>query len=165
MKKAKNIALLVGLVCHLLVVLWALARFVFDAVGNIDGTNWLWYCFVSYVMPALTVSLLGVLPLVLLVRNLKNKTGNALPIVTLTVNGILLLGTLFFSFASLISSVPQYIIYSQLGLIDSYITVTISFLSNNVCLVSGFAFLFVGSVLSLSNKQRTTNQETTRREY
>ena len=96
--------------------------------------------------------LLMLAPVLLFIRNLKNKTGKALPIISVIINCIILSLRLFSLFTP---AIPQYIIYNKLGLIDTYFVIFISFLSEG-----GFLFIFgclsliIGSVLSLKKAEK-----------
>ena len=57
-------------------------------------------------------------------------------------------------FSLVIPTIPQYIIYSELGLIDTYFTVIIGFLANGGLLfIVGYLSLIIGSVLSLPKRK------------
>ncbi|MGN0493338.1 MAG: hypothetical protein ACI4F7_06795, partial [Acutalibacteraceae bacterium] len=87
-------------------------------------------------------------PVLLLIRNLKNKIGKILPIVSI-INCVIL-----FCIIST-PAVPQYIIYSKLGLVNIYLTVIMGFLKNGGFLfIIGNLSLITGSILSLPKKER-----------
>ena len=105
--------------------------------------------------------LLLIIPVSLLAKNLKTKARTLLPIISIIINSTVLLWVLFLSFTP---AIPQYIIYSKLGLIDTYFTVIMRFLeSGGLLLVIGHVALIVGSFLSLpkKKKQNTINDKDT----
>jgi len=86
----------------------------------------------------------------LLLCNLKNKNVKILSIVTILVSVIAFAMTLF---GSVTPAIPQYLIYSKIGLIDTYFTVLLSFFTSGgfVLLISHLHFI-IGGVLSLRKK-------------
>lgn len=160
MKKGKNITLLVGIACVSAVVIWQVIKTIFHyfSILNEDGFKY----FIAWdISPIVIMFLLLIIPVSLLARNLKNKTGTLLPIISIIINSTVLLWVLFLSFTP---AIPQYIIYSKLGLIDTYFTVIMGFLeSGGLLLVIGHVALIVGSFLSLpkKKKQNTINYKDT----
>lgn len=160
MKKGKNITLLVGIACVSAVVIWQVIKTIFHyfSILNEDGFKY----FIAWVIsPIVIMFLLLIIPVSLLAKNLKNKTRTLLPIISIIINSTVLLWVLFLSFTP---AIPQYIIYSKLGLIDTYFTVIMRFLeSDGLLLVIGYVDLIVGSFLSLpkKKKQNTINYKDT----
>ena len=145
MKKAKNIVLLIGIICNLLYILLRLAGFVYQCFTILPqwGIDNLKYSIYNYFYP----SLITIALMVLLIRNRKNKTGKVLPIISAMMCGV---GSLSILFSLLTPAIPQYLIYSKLGLIDTYLTIILSFITNGGILVfAGFILLIVGSVMSI----------------
>ncbi|MBQ8551101.1 MAG: hypothetical protein IJ426_07175 [Clostridia bacterium] len=160
MKKGKNITLLVGIACVSAVVIWQVIKTIFHYFSflNEDGFK---YFIAGDISPIVIMFLLLIIPVSLLARNLKNKTGTLLPIISIIINSKVLLWVLFLSFTP---AIPQYLIYSKLGLIDTYFTVIMRFLeSGGLLLVIGHVALIVGSFLSLpkKKKQNTINDKDT----
>ncbi len=154
MKRGKNITLLVGIACVSTVVVWQVIKTIFHyfSILNEDGFKY----FISWdVLPIAIIFLLMIFPIVLLIRNLKNKTGKALPIISIIINGAVLLWVLFLSFTP---TIPQYLIYSKLGIIDTYFSVVLRFFENGGLLfIVGYAALSIGSFLSFpKNKKQNT---------
>ena len=160
MKKGKNITLLVGIACVSAVVIWQVIKTIFHyfSILNEDGFKY----FIAWdISPIVIMFLLLIIPVSLLAKNLKNKTRTLLPIISIIINSTVLLWVLFLSFTP---AIPQYIIYSKLGLIDTYFTVIMRFLeSGGLLLVIGHVALIVGSFLSLpkKKKQNTINYKDT----
>ena len=151
MKKGKNITLLVGVCCVLTAVMLQMIESVIQYISTLamDGAH---RVHIGDVLSIVIIVLLLIIPIALLVRNIKNIAGKWLPIVSIITNGITLLGLLFFLLTPV---VPQYIIYSRLGLINTYITVFIRFLENGGLLfILGYTSLIIGSALSLPNKKK-----------
>ena len=150
MKKSKNIVLLVGILCMAVVFLWSIIRF----LGNLSGapdSNGVTFLLFNDLYPALCLLLLMVLPILLLVRNLKDKGGKVLPILSIAVNSLLLVFGLF----SLVTpAIPQYIVFSKLGLVDTYFTIVFPDLAGGGPLLVGYLLTIVGSVLSLPKKEK-----------
>ena len=118
-------------------------------------------CYIALAMYALPYLIVGYEVFVKVAKNLKNKTGTLLPIISIIINSTVLLWVLFLSFTP---AIPQYLIYSKLGLIDTYFTVIMRFLeSGGLLLVIGHVALIVGSFLSLpkKKKQNTINYKDT----
>lgn len=151
MRKAKNIILLIGIICNSIILLWAVFTGVISLFHTSSGDS-LRYIFFNVILPAIIMLLLMLAPVLLFIRNLKNKTGKALPIISVIINCIILSLRLFSLFTP---AIPQYIIYNKLGLIDTYFVIFISFLSEG-----GFLFIFgclsliIGSVLSLKKAEK-----------
>ncbi len=150
MKKSKNIVLLVGIFCMAAVFLWSMIRFFSGLSGALDG-NGVTFLLFNNLYPALCLLLLMVLPILLLVRNLKDKGGKVLSILSIAVNSLLLVFGLF----SLVTpAIPQYIVFSKLGLIDTYFTIVFGYLASGGLLLVGYLLTIVGSVLSLPKKEK-----------
>ncbi len=160
MKKGKNITLLVGIACVSAVVIWQVIKTIFHyfSILNEDGFKY----FIAWdISPIVIMFLLLIIPVSLLAKNLKNKTRTLLPIISIIINSTVLLWVLFLLFTP---AIPQYLIYSKLGLIDTYFTVIMRFLeSGGLLLLIGHVALIVGSFLSLpkKKKQNTINYKDT----
>ncbi|MBQ3058194.1 MAG: hypothetical protein IJD00_04510 [Clostridia bacterium] len=97
--------------------------------------------------PSLITIALMILPVILLVLNLKNKAGKVLPIISAAMCGGVSLSILF---SSATPAIPQYLIYSKLNLIDTHFISILHFItSGGILLFTGFALLTVGSIMSL----------------
>ena len=146
MKKAKNIVLLIGIICNLLYILLQIFKFVYHCITILPPINLKYFIIGDFVPILITIAIL-ILPVILLIRNLKNKTGKVLPIISAMMCGVVGLSILF---SLLTPAIPQYLIYSKLGLIDTYLTIILSFITNGGILVlAGFVLLIVGSVMSI----------------
>ena len=149
MKKAKNIVLLIGIIFNSLYILLQLFRFVYDCVTVVlrFGFDNLRYFIYNDFFSSLITFALMILPVILLILNLKNKAGKVLPIISAVMCGVVSLSIIF----SLVTpAIPQYLIYSKLGFIDTYFTIILSFItSGGILYFIGFVLLTVGSILSL----------------
>ena len=155
MKNTKNLTLLIGIVCSSVFVLFSLIRFAFNAVNSVTVGATLGYFVFDDLIPALINALLTLLPIILLVSNLKNKTRTTLPIICIVINGLLFIMTLF---TVITPAIPKYLIYSELGLIDTYfVTFTHFFTRGKFLFLMEYALLMIGSVLSLPKKQNKTD--------
>lgn len=159
MKKGKNITLLIGIACILTVVLWKAIEFVFNCSSIIKEDSFK-YSMILDKLPILIIFLFLIIPVILLIRNLKNKTGKLIPIISIIVNSIVLFWVFFFSFSP---DIPRYITINEFGLIDIYFKIIMQFLeSGGLLLVVGYVALIIGSSLSLlKNKQNIINEEGT----
>lgn len=111
MHKSKNILLAVGVI---LFVFDACLMLIFNQPWNAEPN---WHYFRTQVLiSSVSIFLLGVLPTILLVLNLKNKYSKSFTIIASIVSGLLLI---YHSISSVISAVPAYLIFSKLGLVDS----------------------------------------------
>ena len=151
MKKGKNITLLIGITCVFAVVLFQVIESIFHYFSILDKEGFQ-YSITLDIAPIVIVFLLLIIPVILLIGNLKNKTGKVLPIISIIINCVVLLWVLFFSFTP---AIPQYLILSKLQLIDIYLDIIVSFLKNGGLLfVIGYAALIIGSFLSLPKKKK-----------
>ena len=148
MKKAKNIVLLIGIILNSLYILLRLFKFVYDSVTVVPTFSIpIKYFATRDLVPILILLALIILPVVLLVLNLKNKSGKVLPIISAVMCGAIAL-VMVFSFVT--PAIPQYLIYSKLGLVDTYFTIILHFItSGGILLFTGFALLTIGSIISL----------------
>ena len=148
MKKAKNIILLIGVV----VIVLSSAFLTYNFFSLLDFTSMdAEHNFYSYQLPMTIISAFLVLPILLFVRNLMEKTGKVLPVVSIVVNSIILILMVVFSF---VSAVANFIIVSEVGLTEDGVGYLFNFLSNGTFLiVSGLALVIVGSALSLVKKK------------
>ena len=150
MKKAKNIVLLIGVILNFLFILLQIFKFVYHCITILPPINLKYFIIGDFVPILITIAIL-VLPVILLIRNLKNKTGKVLPIISAMMCGV---GSLSILFSLLTPAIPQYLIYSKLGLIDTYLTIILNFITNGGILVlAGFVLLIVGSVMSIFKPQ------------
>ncbi len=147
MKKGKNLTLLIGICCILSVIVWQIALFVFNYFAFPNAYN-----FKSLILsPMAIIFLLLIVPTVLLVRNLQNKTGKALAIISVVMN---IVCPLWLFFNSLNVNVPQYLIYNELGIANVYLTLFVGFLKNGGLLyIIGYMLIIIGSFLSLPSKK------------
>ncbi len=160
MKKGENITLLIGIICNFTIAVWQLMQFIYHSLTVLTEKN-IKYFLNGDILPVAIIFLLMIFPVVLLVQNLKNKTGKLIPIISIIINSTVLLWILFLSFTP---AIPQYLIYSKLRLIDTYFIVILRFLENGGLLfVVGYAALIIGSFLSFpkNKKQKTIDDENT----
>ena len=149
MKKTKNIVLLIGVIFNSLYILLQLARFVYQCFTIVPQTGFggLKYVIYNDFYPSLITVAIMLLPVILLILNLKNKAGRVLPILSAIVCG--LVSALQF-FALITPAIPQYLIYSKLHLIETYWVIWINFITDGgILYFLGFVLLTVGSVMSL----------------
>ncbi len=146
MRKAKNIILLSGIILILLFVQLKLLVFVKDIISFYPVTNW-GYLISGDLSPLLIVSAILILPIILLVRNLKNKTGRVLPIISLTTVGLM---GLFMLLCNASVSIPNYLIYTKLSLINTYYAVLLNFFrTGGFLMLLGLIAIVVASAMSI----------------
>ena len=151
MKKGKNITLIIGIICNFTIAVWQLMQFVYHSFTVLTEKN-IKYFLNGDISPIAIILLLIIFPVVLLVQNLKNKTGKVLPIVSIIVNCVALLWVLFFW---LTPAIPQYLILSKFGIIETYLVFIVNFLkSGGLLFVIGYAALIIGSFLSFPKNQK-----------
>ncbi|MBO5210971.1 MAG: hypothetical protein J6B80_03475 [Clostridia bacterium] len=150
MKKAKNIILLSGIICNVICILWNCLSFFIERISVIEqlsSEQILQHLINGLVLPNALILILMILPVVLFVLNLKNKSGKVLPIVSFVFCGLI---ALYSSFFSVTPAIPKYLLLSELALIDTYWSVLIYWVtSGGILLFAGFTLLTVGSMMSL----------------
>ena len=151
MKKAKNILLLVANTYFAIYFVQAMVRF-FINLSSAQDENQVLFIVANQLYPALGLLLLLALPVWVLIRNLKEKEGKAIPILTIMVYSVLLAQWLFTAFAP---AVFQYLVYIKLGLVDTYVIHVMFFLGEGGWwFLAGYLCVMIGSVLSLPKRQK-----------
>ena len=151
MKKTKNVVLLIGIICNLIYILWQIVRFGVESFSHMglfaDGSNVLRYLINGLLLPNLLIMVLMILPMILLIENLKNKSGKIVPIVSAVICGPI---SLLMLFGLVTPTIPQYLIYSKFALVDTYfVTILNFFTSGGILAFIGFGLLTVGSIMAL----------------
>ena len=151
MKKLENIMCVSGIATVLLYVFCSAIL----SIGQLfSGFSSIGFVICSEVIPAIITLVFLILPTFLLIRNLKNKTGKALPVICIITKGIFMLAILF---NAALTSIDFYIFYSKLGLVDTYIPHIISYWTNGaVFFIIGLTLIIVGSILSLFKRKDTS---------
>ena len=158
MKKGKNITLLIGIACAFAYVLFWVIQATFYYGSIVDKLGYL-RAITSYILSFVIAVALLVFPTVLLVRNLKNKTGKVLPIVSAIISCVDLFGGLYFS---VVRAIPHYLILNELELIVAYLQMIVNSLKNGgILFIIGYVLLIIGSFLSFPKKknQNAINDE------
>lgn len=143
MKNAKNMTLFIGVICNLVVVVWTVIRLFVGAFINASGAEEI-KLYASDVLFCLPIVLAIIVSVVVLMRNLKNKTQRGFPVVSIIMNAAALLLVLL----SVISVLPQYAIYAHLGHIN---TIILGILKR-LLLATGCVLSMIGSGLSLPKR-------------
>ncbi len=148
MRKAKNIILLIGIIFNFLYIFWQLANFVYQCIESLLHTGsdilqyYIYFCF----YPSLITIALMLLPVLLLILNLKNKVGKVLPVISAVMCGA---SALLMVFYFITPSIMQYLVYCKLEIIDSYLMCLIYYIKDGgILLFTGFLLLTVGSIMS-----------------
>ena len=145
MKRGKNILLLIGIVCTGIVLLLNIGRFFTSALNGVSD-----FYLALIGINVLLYALWMLFPSILLLRNLRNKRS----IMIATISIIVSVAYLLKDISALISLLPNYLLLSKLGLIDTYLTVILSYIKNSGLVVSlGQILIIIGSVLSLRKKE------------
>ena len=145
MKRGKNILLLIGIVCTGIVLLLNIGRFFISALNGVSD-----FYLALIGINVLLYALWMLFPSILLLRNLRNKRS----IMIATISIIVSVAYLLKDISALISLLPNYLLLSKLGLIDTYLTVILSYIKNSGLVVSlGQILIIIGSVLSLRKKE------------
>lgn len=155
MKKAKNILLLTGIISCAIYFVWSLVRVVID-LSLVQDENGVIFVLANQLFPALFWTLLLIFPVLLLVRNLQEKDGKVMPILSTSVYAAIL--AVWF-FTALTPAIPQYLIFSKIGLVDTYfIHVLIYMGEGGWLLFAGMAGVFIGSILSLPKRNKKVEE-------
>lgn len=155
MKKSKNILLLTGAICFAVYFLWSMVRAVID-LSFAQDDNGVTFVMANQFYPALLLPLLMVLPILLMVRNLKGKEGKVLPILSVVVYAVSVVRWLVLAVTP---AAPQYLIYSKLGLIDTYYMIVVKFFGEGgLLLFAGYLCTLIGSILSLPKRNRKAEE-------
>ena len=148
MKKTKNILLLVGIIPVFIYLSTIAYGLLVNAIQLFSD-----YHLTLMLSNILFAILVLVLPLILLVRNLKGKSGKAVAIICIIASAAYIVRSLSLVFRSL----PNYIVLSELGLIENYLTVILSYIKNGgLITILGQVAVIIGSAISVE-KTATTN--------
>ena len=159
MKKWSNILLVMANGCFAVTFVRSLARFLIHiaahTAGLVEGDNLLVFYVFNELIPALSVLLLLVLPILLLVRNFMNKSGKVLPILTMAVNAVFLI----MSMVNLpLSAIYRYVLWSALGVVDTTVGVVMMNLCGSAMLLVGYALAVSGCILSLLGQSKKVEE-------
>ena len=145
MKKAKNFILLVGLIFNLLYVIFSFVTVIFNAFSK-QQNNLLLLIGVNMLSSLLVISI-SIIPFILLIFNLKNKTGKVLPIISGLISFSVCIITILNAFTI---QIPQYLVLNSIGFVEMLIIYITNLFTSGIFLIFiGFATLTVGSIISL----------------
>lgn len=145
-EKAKNSLLLSGIGCFAVYFLWSMVRCLIE-MFTAQEENYVRFLMANQFYPALFLLLLTVPPVLLLVRNLKGKDGKVLPILSVVLYAFVLVLWLF---SAVTPAIPQYLVYSKVGLVDTYFIHILKYLSGDgLLLFAGYNLTLAGSILFL----------------
>ena len=159
MKKWSNSILLIANGCFVFTFLRSITRFLIHTIdlttGLVEGDNLLVFYVFNELIPALSVLLLVVLPILLLVRNLMNKSGKILPIIAMAVNAVFMI----MSIVNLpLPAIYRYILWSTLGVVDTTVGVVMMNWCGSVILLAGYVLTVSGSILSLLDRSKKVEE-------
>ncbi len=139
MKKRKNILLLIGICFYVLSMLLKILTIITKDLSPYQ---------INVILLYVLVTLLHIaLPTILLILNLKNKFNKVFTIIVATLSALL---SVYLLIDPYLRAIPEYLILSKLGLIDT-IWVYILPRSGILSLISSL-MITVGSVLSIEKK-------------
>ena len=145
MKKCNNILLLIGLVLSGLASFLNAAMLINHSSAFINSGD-MRYLFYSILYIVLLLCLVGVCPTLLLVKNLWGKSGKTLPVVTVVITALVMVVSLM---SSLADPIPQYLIMSSIGLMDTYATLLFHYLENGgLCYLLGGGCVIAGCIVT-----------------
>ena len=154
-----NSILLIAIGCFVFTFLRSITRFLIHTIdlttGLVEGDNLLVFYVFNELIPALSVLLLVVLPILLLVRNLMNKSGKILPIIAMAVNAVFMI----MSIVNLpLPAIYRYILWSTLGVVDTTVGVVMMNWCGSVILLAGYVLTVSGSILSLLDRSKKVEE-------
>ena len=151
MKKSNNILLLAGIISCAVYFVWAIGFSLIEMFGS-QEESWTMFVRTNMFIPALIWLVFLVFPALLLVRNLKGKGGKVMPILSMTVCTVILAVWLF---TALTPAIPQYLVFSKLGLLDTYFVHVLKFMGDGGwLLLGGNVCVLIGSILSLPKRNK-----------
>ncbi len=143
MKKAKNILLLAGICAY---VFNGIFKFLRTAPNIKDGLSS--YVITGAMITTLSVLLFVTLPVILLVLNLKNKYSKVFTVIVVTLSA---LSSAYLLIDPYLRAIPEYLILSKLGLID---TILVYFLpSSGILSLTSSIVITVGAILSIKKQK------------
>lgn len=152
MKKANNILLLAGICLHiinsLIIDIWKVIRNIHP-----DNNDIILYMVISILFSVIGTLLYIALPTVLLCLNLKNKHNKVFAIIIAALNVLVAIRSLIGPY---ILAVPQYLVISKLGLIDTYWCIWLLSLLPDFGVISlvSSVLIAVGAILSKENTKK-----------
>ncbi len=154
MREKKNKTLLIGLICQGAVIVWLVVTAVLRLLAaQSTGSS------VLMEVIAAAVLLLSLVPsIVLLARNLKQKTtGELLPVLSIAASGLVLALVLY---ALVSTTLPQYLLLNQLSLVKIYVEIMLDFfLNGGLLFIVGSLFLVLGGFFSLPPKAKKAEKQ------
>lgn len=137
MKKAKNILLAIGIILYIVDIFLNL---IVSTPWNANSKFLLYSIFVS----CASTAVFCILPVLLLILNLKNKY-NKVFVITVAILSILI--AVYHLIDPYLTAIPEYLIFSKLGLIDT-IWVYV-FTRGGILRLIGSIMITIGAILSL----------------
>lgn len=145
MKKTKNILLLVGIIPIIIYLSTSAYGLLANGIQLFSD-----YHLTLMLINILFAILVLVLPLILLVRNLKGKSSKAVAIICIIASVAYIVRDLSLVFRSL----PKYVVLSELGLIENYLTVILSYIKNGGLIkILGQVAVIIGSAISIGKEK------------
>ena len=148
MKKAKNILLLVGIIPIIINLSTSVYGLLTNSIQSFSE-----YHLTLMLSNILFAILVLALPLILLVQNLKGKSSKAIAFVSIIASTAYIVRSLSLLFRSL----PNYIVLIELGMIENYLTVVLSYIKNGgLFTLLGQVAVIIGSAISLRKEKAAT---------
>lgn len=147
MKKANNILLLSGICLYMVNVCLECYTFLPKNAGEIST-----YIIISVLIPFLVGLLMVTLPIILLCVNLKRKYSKVFTIIVTIFSA---LPTIYLLIDPYLVAVPEYLIYSKLGILDTYLVYLLpgGGLLRSISIIS-LSMITIGAILSIKKEQK-----------
>lgn len=152
MKKAKNVLLLTGICLYAINVV--LELFIFLPNISSFAKSIIPYVITSIFICVLKIAIVVMLPTILLCLNLKDKFSKIFTIIVVILSA---LSNVYLLIDPYLSAIPQYLILSKLGLVDTWF---IYLLSGNgiLCLISSI-LITIGAIMSCKKSKSEIKKE------
>ena len=151
MKKANNILLLLGICLYMVNVCLGCYTFLPNNVDELSKPQIL-YVINSTIISFLSGLIVVALPIILLCVNLKRKYSKVFTIIVTIFSA---LPTIYLLIDPYLIAVPEYLIYSKLGILDTYLVYLLpgGGLLRSISIIS-LSMITIGAILSIKKEQK-----------
>ena len=152
MKKSKNVTLVIGMACIVSIIPWSVVRSVIFISGVIDPAQGMRFFINNTLIVSLAAVLLLILPTILFVRNIKNKSVKWSPIASTVITSTFLCYELYTTINAFRQLYPAFLIVNEAAMRRVHLEQLMHIVkSGQLLLFIGSIFIIIGSVLSLLN--------------